>query len=365
MGPRFQSRAKIRGDLLTDEEQAERWVEHFQEVLNQPTPASLFDFNSEANPTEINISESEITDQEVRKAIGKLKNNKAAGLDEITAELLKHGKDVMVEELTQLFNLIWNSEEVPADWGQGVIITLPKKGNLSDCNNWRGITLLSTPGKAFCSVLLNRLKTEIDHTLRQEQAGFRNGRSCCEQIFTLRNIIEQSQEFQMPLLINYIDFKKAFDSIHRESLWKIAKTYGIPDKYINIFRSLYRNSSCCVKTRHGNTIMFDILTGVRQGCILSPFLFLLVIDYIMKRAVKDRSLGVEWSGGNRLADLDFADDIALLSCTHTGLQEMTNELGKYGEKVGLRISCEKTKGMIIGEHQYPPITIGSHCIEYA
>ena len=100
--------------------------------------------------------------------------------------------------------------------------------------------------------------------------------------------------------------------------------------------------------------MFDILTGVRQGCILSPFLFLLVIDYIMKRAVKDRSLGVEWSGGNRLADLDFADDIALLSCTHTGLQEMTNELGKYGEKVGLRISCEKTKGMIIGEHQYPP-----------
>ena len=168
----------------------------------------------------------------------------------------------------------------------------------------------------------------------------------------------------MPLLINYIDFKKAFDSIHSESLWKIAKTYGIPDKYINIFRSLYRNSSCCVKTRHGNTIMFDILTGVRQGCILSPFLFLLVIDYIMKRAVKDRSLGVEWSGGNRLADLDFADDIALLSCTHTGLQEMTNELGKYGEKVGLRISCEKTKGMIIGEHQYPPITIGSHCIEY-
>ena len=69
-------------------------------------------------------------------------------------------------------------------------ITLsPKKGSLSDCNNWKGITLLSVPGKTFCRVLLNRLKDEIDHTLRQEQAGFRSGRSCCEQIFTLRNII--------------------------------------------------------------------------------------------------------------------------------------------------------------------------------
>mgnify|MGYP003416956578 CR=1 FL=1 len=137
-------------DLLTDEEQAERWVEHFQEVLNQPTPASLFDFNSEANPTEINISESEITSQEVRKAIGKMKNNKAAGLDEITAELLKHGKDVMVEELTQLFNLIWNSEEVPADWGQGVIMMIPKMGNLSNCNNWRAAV------ESLCSPLQGR-----------------------------------------------------------------------------------------------------------------------------------------------------------------------------------------------------------------
>ena len=147
-----------------------------------------------------------------------------------------------------------------------------KKGNLSDCNNWRGITLLSSPGKAFCSVLLNRLKDKIDRILRQEQAGFRSERSCGEQIFTLRNIIEQSLEFQSPLLINYIDFKKAFDSIHRESLWSIVRSYGVPEKYINIFKSLYRKSTCCVKTKNGNIIMFDILTRVRRGFFfpLSP-----------------------------------------------------------------------------------------------
>ncbi len=197
-------------------------------------------------------------------------------------------------------------------------MTLPKKGNLSDCNNWRGITLLSSPGKAFCSVLLNLLKDKIDRILRQEQAGFRRGRSCSEQIFTLRNIIEQGIEFQSPLLINYIDLKKAFDSIHRETLWNIVRSYGVPEKYINIFKSLYRKSSCCVKTKNGNTIMFDILTGVRQCFILSPFLFLLVIDFIMKRAIKDSALGIGWNR-DRLADLYFADDIALFSDTHSGL----------------------------------------------
>ena len=125
------------------------------------------------------------------------------------------------------------------------------------------------PGKG---VLLSRLREHVDSRLREEQAGFRKGRSCSGQIFTLRTIIEQSFEYQKPLIIDSIDFKKAFDSIHRESLWKILKLYGVPDKFINIFKTLYLNSSCCVKTSVGNTEMFDIKTGVRQGCILSSFL---------------------------------------------------------------------------------------------
>jgi len=128
-----------------------------------------------------------------------------------------------------------------------VLLPLPKKGCLSDCNNWRGITLMSVPGKTFCTVLLNRLNSEVDRLLREEQAGFRHGRSCSEQIF--HNIMEQCREFQTPLFVNYIDFKKAFDSIHRESLWKILKLYGIPDKFINIFKSLYRHTNCCEDTR--------------------------------------------------------------------------------------------------------------------
>ena len=161
------------------------------------------------------------------KPIHALKNNKAGGLDEVTAELLEHFDETVAEELTYLFKLIHYDRQM-----------MPKKGNLSVCNDWRGIALLSIPGKVLCSVLLNRLRGHVDSRLREEQAGFRKGRSCIEQIFTLGTIIEQSLEHQTLLVINFIDFKKAFDSIHDQSLWKIFKLYGVPDKCINISKTL-------------------------------------------------------------------------------------------------------------------------------
>lgn len=208
---------------------------------------------------------------------------------------------------------------------------LPKKGNLGDCNNWRGVTLLSTPGKVFSSVLLQRLKTEVDNILREEKASFRKGRSCSEQIFTLRNIIEQCQELHTPLISNYIDFKKDFDSIHWETLWVIVLLYGVPSKYVNIFRALYHNSTCRVRTSSGNTNEFDIVTGVRQGCILSPLLFLIVIDFVMRKTLAGTDFGIKWGQG-RLTDLDFADDLALMCHTHSALQEMTNNLHEHGRE---------------------------------
>ena len=131
-----------------------------------------------------------------------------------------------------------------------MIVKLPKKGSLSNCNNWRGITLLSIPAKVLSIILLNRLKGSIDLKLREQQAGFRSNRSCSEQVFTLRNIIGQCIKFQKQILLKFVNFKKAFDSIHRESLWKFAALYGIPQKHIKIINNMYLNSSCRIKTEN-------------------------------------------------------------------------------------------------------------------
>jgi len=145
-------------------------------------------------------------------------------------------------------------------------------------------------------------------------------------LFTLRNIIEQSLEHQQDLIINFIDYKKAFDSVHRPSLWKILKYYSIPDRFINIFKALYINSSCCVKTASGYTEFFEIVSGVPQGCILSPFLFIVVIDFVMRRTMDKPEYGIVWQKQNRLTDLDFADDLATLAEEENVCQEMTTKL---------------------------------------
>ena len=116
-----------------------------------------------------------------------------------------------------------------------------RKKVTTDCNNWRGITLLSIPGKNFLNIILERIKSSVDERLREEQAGFRPHRSTIDQIFTLRMIIEESTEIQSNL-INFVDFQKAFDSLHRPSLWKILTLYGFPEKYVNIIKAFYVDS---------------------------------------------------------------------------------------------------------------------------
>ena len=353
--------------LITSDEQEKRWVEHFRETLNQPAPTALFDFDTESADTGtlFQVCEDPITENETKDAIKALKNNKAGGLDEIPAELLKFGEHSMIVALTRLMNRCWAARQVPLDWQRGVIVKLPKKGNLTDCYNWRGITLLSVPGKVFCTVLLRRLRQSIDSVLREEQAGFRSNRSCAEQIFTLRNIIEQCLEFQKPLAVNFIDFQKAFDSVHRESLWSIARSYGIPESFIGIFKGLYANSRSCVRTESGSTEFFDIFSGVRQGCILSPLLFLMAVDFVLKKTADGAGRGIPWTGGSRLKDLDFADDIALLAEDSADLQELTTSLKQNAEKIGLRISTKKTKVMKISGIPGPAtvIKIDQHTLD--
>uniref|UniRef100_A0A7I5E8S3 Reverse transcriptase domain-containing protein n=1 Tax=Haemonchus contortus TaxID=6289 RepID=A0A7I5E8S3_HAECO len=354
-GNRSNSNVPIRdknGRLLSSsDEQNQRWLEYFRDILNQPSPSTTYCFDNTDPVEQLEVNTGYITKEEVSAAIECLKNRKSPGLDEISAELLKAGSTVVVEKLVKLFNRCWSQGEVPEDWRRGVIVKIPKKGNLSDCSNWRGITLLSVPGKTFCIVLLRRICTAIDGRLREEQAGFRSGRSCSEQIFTLRNIIEQCVEYGQPLVINFVDFKKAFDSIHRESLWAILKTYGVPQSFISIFKNLYLNSSCCVRTDTGYTPFFQIDTGVRQGCILSPILFNVCLDFVMRETMKEVRAGISWHDRSRLTDLDFADDIALIAEDENKLQQVTTCLSREASMIGLRISACKSKVMKVGFDQ--------------
>jgi hypothetical protein len=170
---------------------------------------------------------------------------------------------------------------LPNEWTKGIIIKLPKKGDLTNCNNWRGIALLFSLSKILSRIILNRIKRHIDNKLRREQMGFREGRSCIDQVNTLRIILEQFNEYQSLLYFIFIDFEKSFDSINRNKMWNAMKMFGIPDKIIRLIQEMYKNCTCQVE--HNGKLSAPIMakTGVKQGCLHSPILFLMVLDIMI------------------------------------------------------------------------------------
>ena len=161
------------------------------------------------------------------------------------------------------------------------------------CKNWRGIALLSIPSKVFTCILLDRMKGALDENLREEQAGFQKNKSCTDHIATLRIIVEQSIQWQSPLYINFIDFGKAFDRADRDVIWMLMHHYGIPAKFVTLIQQMYENSTCQVIHNGKLSETSEVKTGVRQGCILSPLIFIMVIDWIMRETVKQGQNGIQ------------------------------------------------------------------------
>nr|KAG5685972.1 hypothetical protein BaRGS_017411 [Batillaria attramentaria] len=312
--------------LTTTEEQLKRWAEHFRELLNRPIPETPPDIPPAE--TELPINCDKPSKAEIRKAIMTLRNGKAAGPDEIPAEAIKADTETAVNMLHSLFSKIWEKEEVPAQWKEGIVIKLPKKGTSGTAATTEGVMLLSVPGKVLNRILLERMREAVDPMLRDQQAGFRRNRSCADQIASLRIIVEQSLEWNSPLYINFIDYEKAFDSVDREALWKLLRHYGVPGKIISLIQCTYQDMSCRIAHAGQLSESFEVKTGVRQGCLLSPFLFL------------------------------------LRSCltSHSQMQDKTTCLEATSAGTGLKINRKKTELMKINTTANTPVTVGGEPI---
>ena len=137
--------------------------------------------------------------------------------------------------------------------------------------------------------------------------------------------------------------KKAFDSLDRQTLWKLLRHYGIPLKFVNLIKNSYEGAKCRVVHEGRLTECFEIWTGVRQGCLLAPFLFLLAIDWIMRTITENKKNGIQWTLWSQLDDLDYADDLALLLHSREQAQEKTTDLLNVAAQVGLKSNKGKNK----------------------
>ncbi|KAG0729173.1 Transposon TX1 uncharacterized protein [Chionoecetes opilio] len=159
---------------------------------------------------------------EVREAVAKLRGGKAAGVCNISAELLKARGEAMTRGLHAVLTAVWQSGTIPPDWKRGLVVPIWKgKGDRQDCNNYRGITLLSVPGKVLAHLLLTRIRSHLVKYQRPQQSGFTPGKLTTDRILALRVLVERRREFRQGMLAAYVDLKKAFDSVHHESLWDL------------------------------------------------------------------------------------------------------------------------------------------------
>ena len=217
--------------------------------------------------------------------------------------------------------------------------------------NYRGISLLPIAAKIYNKLIQNRLLPKIEPILRNNQNGFRAGRSTLSQILTLRRIIEGITFSNLDAVLIFVDFRKAFDSIHREQMFAILELYGIPKPIIDAIKVLYTSTSSSILTPDGETDPFDILAGILQGDTLAPFLFIIVIDYVLRTSVdtiSNKGLELKPRASSRypaehITDADFADDIALVANTLKNAQELLTSLEYASNSVGLYLNDTKTE----------------------
>ena len=180
------------------------------------------------------------------------------------------------------------------------------------------------------------------------QAGFRKGRGTRDQIANIRWIIEKEREFQKNIYFCFIDYAKAFDCVDHNKLWEILQEMGVPDHLTCLLRNLYAGQETTVRTRLGTMDWFQIGKGVRQGCILSSFLFTLYADYIMWNAGLDEvQVGIKIARRN-INNLRYANDTTLMAENKEELKGLLMKVKQESEKAGLKLNISRIKIMACG-----------------
>eukprot|EP00111_Clytia_hemisphaerica_P004088 TCONS_00011696-protein len=293
-----------------------------------------------------NISTGDFTMTEIETAIKQMKNNKEPGLDSIPLGLWKLPK---CKEILLTFCNATLDGARPPEWGLSAIVPVPKKGDLTKTDNYRGISLSQVSAKIYNRLILNRRRPKIDKVLRPNQNGFRSSRSTSSQILALRRIIEEMKDHKMEGVVTFIDFRKAFDSIDQKRMFKILHAYGIPPKIVDAIRIMYENNSATVLTQEGETEFFKIETGVLQGDPLAPFLFIIVLDYALRKAIKSSDGLTLFRQRSRrhpsihIADLDFADDIALIDESIKEAERVLHKVELATQSIGLFLNIQKNQ----------------------
>ena len=315
---------------------AVRWNEYIEALFNR----------DEKPPIEKIIHGPPIMQSEIKSALQQTKQRKSTGPDGVSVKMLQALRNFGVEKLTEIANDLYNSDDIPEELTKSMFVPIPKKPGMLKCEQYRTISLMSHVIKIFLRVILKRIRRAILPEIAPEQFGFVKDASTRNAMFVFRTIAERMLQVDKPLFLCFIDYSKAFDEEQHEALFKILQQLDIDGKDLRLLRNFYWEQTAGIRIRNEVRQYTKIKRGVRQGCVLSPDLFNLYSEMILRHLKHQPGMSIN---ENNINNARYADDTVLIADSAENLQSLLNTVVARSAEYGLTINTAKTKCMVISK----------------
>ena len=277
--------------------------------------------------------------EEVEASLRKTANRKACGEDGIPVEILKEAGTRTYQAIANRFSEYLRKCWIPKQWRTSNTTLIHKKGASEDLNNYRPISVLPILYRVFMKCILTRIRRTLESQQPVEQAGFRRGFSTMDHIHSICRLIEVGREYQIPVVMVFVDFEKAFDSLEITSIIDALRMQNVAPEYVNIISQCYHGLTTKIKMMD-EPIEIPVTKGVRQGDPISPTLFSATLEHAMRILDwEDRGIKIN---GTKLNHLRFADDLVLIAHSSQEAEVLLEELSNCTKPHGLRINKKKT-----------------------
>lgn len=293
-----------------------------------------------SRPEDVALLMAPLREGEVDRRLRRMTNT-APGPDGVSYRDLR-AADPGARLLTAVFNACYRLEAVPPSWKTSNTVLVYKKGDRENLNNWRPIALGDTVPKLFAALVADRLTdwAVSGGKLSRAQKGFLRDEGCLEHNFVLTEILTDARRARRQVVVAWLDLSNAFGSVPHASIRRALIGAGVPSGLVNIWGSMYDGCTTRVRTVDGFTGPIPIRSGVRQGCPLSPIIFDLVIDSVVRAAADIGDVGYDMFG-NAFNILAYADDLALIADTPEGMRRLLTAVELEAASVGLHFNPAK------------------------
>ena len=316
---------------FSQEDRCKIWKEHMEKIMNEE---NAWDHKVDAAMVEGPVEK--VSRKEVREAIRKMKRGKAAGLSEVTTEMIVASGRNAEEVMLQFCQRVLDGKGIPNEWKTSVVVPIFKgKEDVMNCGLYRGVKLLEQGMKIIERVLERIILAIVD--FNEAQFGFMPGKGTIDALFLVQRLLEEHRAKGKRICMCFVDLEKAFDIVPRRVMEWAMRKKGLPEILVKAVMSLYEGAETKVGVRSGLLEEFSVKVGVHQGSVLSPSLFAMVIDEVTENARK-----------GRMKPILYADDLVLMGETMEELRENFDEWREVFESKGMRVNLGKTKLMVSG-----------------